>query len=95
MKFVSVRELRLRPGQVWEQLNEDEEVVITANGKPIALVTGIRENDLMEEIDALRRARALLALDKIHRHSVHRGTDRLSDEEIETEIRAVRAERPR
>lgn len=95
MKFVSVRDLRLRPGQVWEQLKDDEEIIITANGKPIALVTGIHEGALTEEIDALRRARALIALDRIHRDSVRQGTDRLSDEEIDAEIRAVRAIRKR
>lgn len=95
MKFISVRDLRLRPGQVWECLKEDEEIVLTANGKPIALLTGIQEGTLSEQVEALRRARALAALDRIHRDSMRQGTDRLSDEEIEAEIRAVRAGRKR
>ncbi len=86
---MSVRELRLRPGEVWAQLGS-EDVVLTSNGKTIALLTGIREDDLWDALDALRRARALVALDRIHRHSARQGTERLTDEEIEAEIRAAR-----
>lgn len=95
MKFVTVRDLRLRPGQVWEQLKEDEEIVVTVNGKPIALLTGIQEGTLSEQVEALRRAKALAALDRIHRDSVRQGTDRLSEEDILAEIRTVRAGRKR
>ncbi len=51
MKFASVRDLRSRPSEVWESLAEDE-VVVTSNGKPIALMTRIEEHD---DIEALLR----------------------------------------
>lgn len=87
MKFISVRELRLKPGRVWDQLKDDEEIVITANGKPIALLTGIDEGALTEEVDALRRARALIALDRIQRDSVRQGTDSWRHSFVRTDLR--------
>jgi len=38
MKFVTVRDLRLKAAKVWKQLQKEKEMVITSNGKPIALL---------------------------------------------------------
>jgi prevent-host-death family protein len=86
MKFITSRDLRLKPGDVWKLAKKEEEVVITANGRPIALLTGVTEETLEEELDVIQRARALKALDEIHRASVMNGTDRISSKEIESEI---------
>lgn len=91
MKFVSVRDLRLTPGKVWELAKEEKRIVLTANSRPVAILTGVDENSLEEELDALERAHALIALDRIHQESVARGTDRISEEEIQIEVDAVRA----
>lgn len=92
MKFVSVRDLRLNPKKVWEQL-DDEEVIITSNGKPVALLTGVRDATMEKEIAAHRRARALLALDEIHEAARRRPGPSPSKAEVEREIRAVRRAR--
>ena len=89
MRFVSIRELRLKPGEIWERAKE-EELVLTSNGRPVAILTGVDEESFEDELDAIRRARALRALDMIHRESVQRGTDKMSPEEIQSEIRKVR-----
>jgi prevent-host-death family protein len=86
MKFITSRDLRLKPGDVWKLAKKEEEVVITANGRPIALLIGVTEETLEEELDVIQRARALKALDEIHRASVMNGTDRISSKEIESEI---------
>lgn len=39
MKFVSSRELRINPGAVWKRLRQEQDLVITANGKPRAVLT--------------------------------------------------------
>ncbi len=39
MKFLPSRELRLRPGRVWKDLKKAREMVVTANGRPVALLT--------------------------------------------------------
>jgi antitoxin (DNA-binding transcriptional repressor) of toxin-antitoxin stability system len=90
MKFVSVRDLRLAPGKVWELAKEEKRIVLTANSRPVAILTGVDENSLEEELDAIERAQALIALDRIHQDSVNRGTDRISEREIQLEIDSVR-----
>ena len=93
MKFVSVRELRIRPGQVWDGLKKSGEIVITSGSKPIALLTKIDEETLEREISAFRQSRAVLALEDMQKASLKRGLNKISAEEIQTEIRAARKER--
>ena len=94
MKFVTVRDLRLKPGKVWELAKTEKDLVITANGRPIAILTGVDENTFEEELDAIARARALKALDNIHKDSLMKGTDRITAKEIQSEIDAVRKGTP-
>ena len=90
MKFVTVRDLRLTPGKVWELAKQERRIVLTANGRPMAILTGVDENSLEEDLDAIERAQALVALDRIHQDSLERGTDRISEREIDIEIDSVR-----
>ena len=55
MKFVTVRDFRIRPGEVWKNLEKDEEVIITSNGKPIAMLTGISDVTFDETIKVCER----------------------------------------
>ncbi|MEK6718310.1 MAG: type II toxin-antitoxin system Phd/YefM family antitoxin, partial [candidate division NC10 bacterium] len=95
MKFVTVRDFRLKPGLVWERLDRDKEIILTSNGKPIALLTRVNEEDFEKTIAAVRRARALMAMEGMQRASLAAGTDRMSDAEIETEIKAAPRRRGR
>ncbi len=90
MRFISVRDLRLKPGEVWKLSKQEKDLIITTNGRPIAILVGITEDTLEEELDAIHRARALRALDSLQQESVFKGPDRLSSAEIDLEIRAVR-----
>ena len=90
MKFVSVRELRLKPGDVWKIAKREKDLVITANGRPVAILTGVDEETFEEELEVMQRARALKALDVLHLESVRKGTNRISEKEIQEEIDAVR-----
>ena len=95
MKFISVRDFRIRPGDVWKQLKVHKDIIITSNGKPIAILSPVEDSNLESSITALRRARALLALEEIQKNSVVRGLDKLTEDEIEKEIKAARLERNR
>jgi len=90
VRFISVRDLRLKPGEVWKLSKQEKDLIITTNGRPIAILVGITEDTLEEELDAIHRARALRALDSLQQESVFKGTDRLSSAEIDLEISAVR-----
>jgi len=89
MKFVTVRDLRLTPGKVWELAKQERRIVLTANGRPMAILTGVDENSLEEDLDAIERAQALVALDRIHQDSLEKGTDRISEREIDAEYLEV------
>ena len=95
MKFVTVRDLRLKPSQVWERLDREGEMIITSNGKPIALLTRVNEEDFEKIVAAVRRARALMAEEEMQRASVAAGTDRMTDTDIDAEIKAARRGRRR
>jgi antitoxin (DNA-binding transcriptional repressor) of toxin-antitoxin stability system len=90
MKFVSVRELRLKPGAVWKAAKVEKDLVITANGRPIAILTGVNEDTFEQELATIQRARALTALDRLHKESVKKGKHRMYEKEIQVEIDEVR-----
>jgi len=95
MKFVSVRDLRGKSAQLWKELPGDGEMIITSNGRPIAILAAISESNLEESLSAFRQARAVEAVAALQRRSVEQGTDRMSMDEINAEIKAVRKKRAR
>ena len=94
MRFISVRELNTKPKEIWSKI-KDEEMVITSNGKPIALLSAVTEETLEKTIKTIRRSRALMALEEMQKKSMESGLDRLRDSQIESEIQAVRKSRRR
>ena len=92
MKFLSVRDLKGKSARVWKDLEGEKEMVITSNGRPIALLSAVNEQNLEEQLQILRRTRAVQALASVQRGSVKKGTDRLTQVEIEREIVAARKE---
>ena len=70
-------------------------MVITNNGRPVAILAAINESTLEESLSAFRRARAIEAVASLQRQSVARGASNMSLEEINAEIRAVRRKRAR
>jgi hypothetical protein len=95
MQFLTVRDLRSASRRVWSELAREKEMVVTSNGSPVAVLAAVDENKVEETLTALRRARAMLAVDELQRRSVQRGTDGLSDEAIAAEIAVVRRRRGR
>ena len=95
MRFVSVRELRSRSAAVWRALSNERDLVVTSNGKPIALLSATSEATLEESLAALRRARSQAAVSAMQQASLKTGSDRMSPEEIDAEIEAARSERSR
>ena len=93
MKFLSVRDLKTKSSQVWKDLPEQKEMIVTNNGRPIALLSSVNENNLEEVLTAFRYARAKNAAASIQFQSVETGTDNISLDEINSEIKAVRAKR--
>jgi antitoxin (DNA-binding transcriptional repressor) of toxin-antitoxin stability system len=92
VKYVSVRELRNRPGRVWAALSRAD-VVLTANGKPMGVLVGVDETRLDDTVAAIRRARATLAVSRMRKKAAATGANRLSMADINREIREARRRR--
>ncbi|BCV24019.1 type II toxin-antitoxin system Phd/YefM family antitoxin [Gelria sp. Kuro-4] len=90
MKYISIRDLRNRASEVWNDLAKEKDLVLTSNGRPMAILSSIEPDNVDEALAALRRARAVLAVKNLQTQSVAQGTDKLTDDEIKAEIAAVR-----
>lgn len=93
MRFLSVRDLRGKSAEVWKELPEEREMVVTSNGRPVAILAAVDESNFEESLSAFRRARAVEAVAGLQHQSVERGTDKIAMDEINMEIRAVRRKR--
>ena len=95
MKFISVRDLRGKSGEIWQDLPVEREMVITSNGRPVAILASVNESNLEEALAAFRQVRAIEAVAALQRQSVTQGMDKLSKLEIAAEIASVRKKRSR
>jgi len=95
MKFISVRDLRGRSGQVWSALAREQDMILTSNGKPIAILSAVSEETLEQSLAAVRRARAIAAVQTMQSQSVAAGTDKFSLKDINAETAAARRARRR
>ena len=93
MKFVTVRDFRTSPASIWKKLPLEREMVITNNGKPIALLTPLTDETLEDTISAVRQARAINAVRTIQLESFKNGTCEMTLDEINSEIKKTRKER--
>ncbi len=93
MKFISVRDFRTSPAQIWKRLSEEQEMIITNNGKPIALLTPLTDTTLEETVSAVRKAKAINAIKIMQQKSIKMNTNIMSIAEIDKEIEEVRKEK--
>ena len=95
MKFVSVRDFRTSSANIWKTLPEEQEMVITNNGNPIALLTPLNDKTLEDTLSAVRRAKAINAVKSIQQQSIKNRLDKITLEEINDEIKLSRKARKR
>ena len=88
MNFYSVHDMRTDSKSMWADLSSGDEVVLTNNGKPSALVIDIPEGSFNEIVQAVRQAKAMIALNSAHRRAAKAGF--MSDDDIETAIADAR-----
>jgi prevent-host-death family protein len=90
MKFIASRELRINPGAIWKRLREEKDLVITSNGKPVAVLTSAEEDNLEDILATLRQGRAQAAVAHLQQAAVVRGFDRLTDAAIQDIVHKTR-----
>ncbi len=93
MRFVPIRELRTKTASIRQDLAKAREIVLTANGRPFAVMTPVNPDTVEEEIQAIRRARAKAAVDAIRAASRATGGDKMTMDDIDAEIAAARRAR--
>ena len=95
MRFLSIRDLKTKSSQIWKELPDQKEMVLTSNGRPIAILSAVNEDNLEQVLAAFRQARAIEAVTSIQYDSVRKGKDKITLEEINNEIKIVRSRRKR
>ena len=93
MQFISVRDFRTSSAAIWKNLPKEQEMVITNNGKPVALLTPLNDKNLEETLSAVRQARAIAAVKLIQQQSIENGTNKMTLEKINQEINLARKDR--
>ena len=95
MNLVPVNALK-SPRRLRARLVREHELLVTNNGKPMALMVELGPDDDPEvPLRAFREARSRTALSAIRRAAAAAGTDRLTPAEVNAIIARARAERGR
>lgn len=93
MKFVTIRDLRSKSRQIQSDLPKYREMVLTSNGKPIAIMTAVSDESLEDLLIAIRRARATSSVVGLQLQGAKSGKYMMRSREIENEIKEVRSRR--
>ncbi len=93
MKFVTIREFRNNTAAIRRELQTEREIILTANGRPFAMMTRVSPDTVEEEVVALRRARARILFDQVAAQAKAAGMDKWTMKEIDALIAKARAER--
>jgi len=93
MHFLTIRDFRNKSAQIQRKLPIEKEMVLTSNGRPIAILSSISPETLEETLAIIRKSRAILAVDMIQSSSEKSGLSKMSLKEINTQIEAERKKR--
>jgi len=85
--------IKRRLAEVWRSLAREKDLVVTSNGKPIAVLSATTASTLEESLAALRQARAQIAVTAMQRRAGETGADRMTLDEVNAEIDAARRAR--
>src|SRR5207302_5807074 len=77
MKTLTIRDFRTRPKQAREELTREGRAVLTANGKPVAIMVPVDADSLEETASAIRLAQAQLAVRSIRERARQLGLDKM------------------
>jgi antitoxin (DNA-binding transcriptional repressor) of toxin-antitoxin stability system len=90
MKFFTIKDLRTAPASIWKDLSTEREFIITSSGKPFALITPLNDATLENTVSAVRRAKAVMAVQKMQNISASLGNNKMSFDEIYAIVKDVR-----
>jgi len=93
METISYRVIRNEPGKFEELLAREGTLILNKNGEPFAIILDAASESLESVLRLVSQVRAQMAVAEMRSIARERGLDRLTREEIEAEIQAVRARR--
>ena len=93
MVALSLRDLRNEPGKVERMLIEERVIILNKNRQPLAIMFDVTTQSLETVVKLMSQIRALQAVTEMRSAARARGLDRLSADEIQAEVEAVRASR--
>ena len=93
MQFLTIRELSKSPKEALIKLNEDRKAVLTNNGKPQALIFRIDGNNLEKTLSLLQKLEFMQNITEMRLEAMKKGRSKMTLDEINAEIKAVRKKR--
>jgi len=94
-KWIASREFSASPGRTLAAVSRAGRVLVTANGKPRAIMIPTSEATFASDLELLDRVDLARAVAAIRREAVLKGSDALPMKAIQKEIAAARAARRR
>ncbi len=94
-KWIASRELSAHPGKALAAVRRAGRALVTANGKPTAIMIPTSEATLARDLEMLDRVSLAQAVQALRTDSVANGTDEITMAEIDAEVAAARASRRR
>lgn len=95
MSTISVSDLTKKPVKQWLKSKSKDDLVITSNGQPVAVLFRIASASMESTRALVRSLRALQAQSALQHTAAANGTAGLSMSEIDAEIAAARRARRR
>ena len=95
MKLIAISELK-QPRQLKRRLQMEKELLLTSDGRPVAVLLNVEATEDPENIlRSLRDSRSRLALSRIREAARASGANRMTLEQINAEISNAREARKR
>ncbi len=93
MNFIAIKDLK-QPRRLKERLSNEKEILLTSDGKPVAVLVDVGPADDPEVvIQAVRDSRSRLALSRARASARKARTNTMTLRDIEREIATARGER--
>ena len=93
MQFLTIRELSKSPRQALTKLTVDKKAVLTNNGKPQALIFSIDGDNFEKTLSMLQKLEFMQNLTEMRLVSMKKDNSKMTLDEINAEIKAVRKNR--
>ncbi|MDR1187313.1 MAG: hypothetical protein LBK95_07640 [Bifidobacteriaceae bacterium] len=91
--YVTVRDMRTNARAVWRALEAEGQLVLTNNGRPVAIMLSVDGSTVHETLDQLAQVAAVRALQRMQALSVESGNADMTTDQIDAEIALARKER--